>query len=100
MRQEGHDEHNSFSDDFNRDAVGQITVRGYPVAEVSQGLGVSQQSLCAWKKKFLKPSASHDADYAAEIRHLKKELARVTEERGILKRGEPSANACFAKDAK
>jgi transposase len=87
---------NSFSEDFKRDAVAQITERGYPVAEVSQRLGVSQHSLYAWKKKFLKPSASDDADHAAEIRRLKKELARVTEERDILKK----ATAYFARDAK
>ncbi len=32
----------NFSDDFKRDAVAQITERGYPVAEVSQRLGVSR----------------------------------------------------------
>ena len=31
----------NFSDDFKRDAVLQITERGYPVSEVSQRLGVS-----------------------------------------------------------
>lgn len=40
----------SFSDDFKRDAVAQITERGYPLAEVSRRLGVSQHSLYAWKK--------------------------------------------------
>lgn len=45
-----------FSDDFKRDAVHQITERGYPVVEVSQRLGVSPHSLYAWKKKFSKPS--------------------------------------------
>ena len=35
----------NFSDEFKRDAVAQITERGYPVAEVSQRLGVSQHSL-------------------------------------------------------
>ena len=30
-----------FSDDFKGDAVAQIAERGYPVAEVSQRLGVS-----------------------------------------------------------
>ena len=35
----------NFSDDFKRDAVRQITERGYPVAEVSQRLGVSQHWL-------------------------------------------------------
>ena len=35
----------NFSDDFKRDAVAQITERGYPVKEVSARLGVSQHSL-------------------------------------------------------
>ncbi len=34
------------SDEFKRDAVQQIRVRGYPVREVSQRLGVSSHSLC------------------------------------------------------
>jgi len=37
----------NFSDDFRRDVVAQITERGYPVAEVSDRLGVSKQSLYA-----------------------------------------------------
>ncbi len=84
----------NFSDDFKRDAVAQITERGYPVAEVSQRLGVSRYSLYAWRKKFSQPTGSDDRD--AEIRRLKRELARVTEERDILKK----ATAYFAKDAK
>ena len=85
-----------FSDDFKRDAVHQITERGYPVTEVSQRLGVSQHSLYAWKKKFSQPSDGSDDDQAAETRRLKRELARVTEEREILKK----ATAYFAKDAR
>lgn len=84
----------NFSDEFKRDAVAQITERGYPVAEVSKRLGVSQHSLYAWKRKFSQPS--DDADKNAEIQRLKRELARVTEERDILKK----ATAYFAKDAK
>ena len=37
----------NFSDDFKRDAVLQITERGYPVTEVSRRLGVCQHSLYA-----------------------------------------------------
>jgi len=44
---------------------------------------VSRHSLYAWKKKFSQPSGS-DGDQAADRRRLKKELARVTEERDIL----------------
>ena len=85
-----------FNDDFKRDAVYQITKRGYPVAEVSKRLGVSTHSLYAWKKKFSKSSDGGDDDRAVEVRRLKRELARVTEERDILKK----ATAYFAKDAK
>jgi transposase-like protein len=66
----------NFSEKFKRDAVIQITERGYPVAEVSQRLGVSQHSLYAWKRRFAKV-VSGDAGKDAEIRHLKRELARV-----------------------
>ena len=84
----------NFSDDFKRDAVAQITERGYPVAEVSERLGVSPHSLYAWKKKFSRPSGDDDKD--AEIRRLKRELVRVAEERDSLKK----ATAYFARDAK
>jgi len=87
----------NYSDDFKRDAVHQITVRGYPVREVSERLGVSTHSLYVWIKKFSGPSSGKaDEDHAAENRRLKRELARVTEERDILKK----ATAYFARDAK
>ncbi|MEF2549676.1 transposase, partial [Aurantimonas sp. E1-2-R+4] len=64
----------NFTDDFKRDAVTQITERGYSVAEVSKRLGVSQHSLYTWRRKFSKPSGSADVDQAAEIRRLKRDL--------------------------
>ena len=86
-----------FSDEFKRDAVRQMTERGYPVAEVSQRLGVSQHSLYEWRKKFAQcPASSGEDGHSAENRRLKRELARVTEERDILKK----AAAYFARDAK
>lgn len=84
-----------FSEDFKRDAVAQITQRGYPVAEVSRRLGVSTHSLYAWKKQYGSARSADDSK-DAEIRRLKRELARVSEERDILKK----AAAYFAKDAK
>ncbi|WP_080504548.1 IS3 family transposase [Granulibacter bethesdensis] len=75
----------NFSDAFKRDAVAQITERGYRVAEVSQRLGVSAHSLYAWKRQ-LAQVVSGDVGKDAEIRQLKRELARVTEERDILKK--------------
>jgi transposase len=85
----------NFSDEFKRDAVRQITERGYPVSEVSQRLGVSAHSLYEWRKKYAL-EVSKGGDQADEVRQLKRELARVTEERDILKK----AAAYFARDAK
>ena len=82
-----------FTDDFKIDAIKQITERGYSVADVSKRLGVSSHSLYAWMKRFSKPPVV--AEDAAEIRRLKRELARVTEERDILKK----ATVYFARDA-
>lgn len=42
----------NFSEDFKRDALRQMTARGYPVAEVCQRLGVSQHLLYDWQKRF------------------------------------------------
>lgn len=85
----------NFTEEFKRDAVRQITERGYPVSEVSRRLGVSAHSLYEWRKKYAS-EVSKGGDQADEIRQLKRELARVTEERDILKK----AAAYFAKDAK
>jgi transposase len=84
----------NFSDEFKRDAVAQITERGYPVAEVSERLGVSQHSLYAWKRQLAKV-VSGDASKDAEIRQLKRELAG---DRGA--RHPKKATAYFARDAK
>ncbi len=77
--------------------MGASSVRGYPVREVSQRLGVSTHSLYVWIKKFSAPSSgAAEEDHAAETRRLKRELARVTKERDILKK----VTAYFARDAK
>ena len=71
----------NFSDEFKRDAVAQITGRGYQVAEVSQRLGVSQHSLYAWKRQFAQ--RSEDGSKDVETRQLKRELTRVIEGQAI-----------------
>jgi transposase len=72
-----------------------VTDRGFKVAEVAERLGVTTHSLYAWVRKFGKPEVVQRAelDQSAEIRRLKSELRRVTEERDILKK----AAAYFAK---
>lgn len=75
----------NFNEDFKRDAVRQITEREYPVAVDSQRLGASRHSLCGWEQEVCGVSRQGH-DEAEEIRRLKDELARVTEERDILKK--------------
>ena len=89
---------NRFTEEFKRDAVAQVVDRGYAVSEVAERLGISTKSLYTWKARFSKPAnkATVGADQSTEIRRLKAELLRVTEERDILKK----ATVYFAKDAK
>ncbi len=56
----------SYSDEFKRDAVHQITVRGYPVRAVSRRLGVSTYSLYKWLKLFREPTQKAVVDHEAE----------------------------------
>ena len=86
-----------FTEEFRIDAIRQITERGYSVADVSRRLGVSTHSLYGWIKRYsVPPGNDAKGDQSAEVRRLKQELVRVTEERDILKK----ATAYFARDAK
>jgi transposase len=86
-----------YTEEFKVEAVKQITDRGHSVAEVASRLGVSIHSLYGWRRQQDKPTATRqaDTDQAAELRRLKSELRRVTEERDILKK----AAAYFAKQS-
>lgn len=61
-----------FTEDLKRDAVRQITERGYPDAEASQRLGAKPVLLCESKTKFAASNAK-GVHEAKEIR-LTKEL--------------------------
>jgi transposase len=86
-----------YPEEFRIEAVKQVTERGHRVADVAARLEVSQHSLYEWIKRYgVAPAqrVSQDAQ-AAEVRRLKAELKRVTEERDILKK----AAAYFAKQS-
>lgn len=87
-----------YTEEFKRDAVSQVTDRGYPVKEVEDRLGVSVKSMYDWIKRYSESESGRSAEtsQAKENRRLKAELARVTEERDILKK----AAAYFAKECK
>lgn len=84
-----------YTEEFKIEAVKQVTQRGRPVAEVAERLGVTPHSLYQWMKRYTVPEAERQAaaNQADEMKRLKAELKRVTEERDILKK----AAAYFAK---
>ena len=84
-----------YTDEFKIEAVKQVTERGHAVADVAARLDVSSHSLYQWVKRFSAPPAERKAadDQQAELRRLKAELKRVSEERDILKK----AATYFAK---
>ena len=77
-----------YTEEFKIEAVRQVIDRGYSIAQVAKRLGTTTHSLYAWKKKYGPDSAEHQikTESDQEIRRLKKELRRVTEERDILKK--------------
>src|SRR3990167_7729037 len=84
-----------YPEEFKIEAVKQITERGHRVADVSARIGVSQHSLYKWIKAYAVPAPVRQmqTSQTEELRRLKAELKRVTEERDILKK----AAAYFAR---
>ncbi len=86
-----------YPEEFKIEAVKQVTERGHTVADVSSRLGVSAHSLYKWINEARQPADVRHGQLpqAEELRRLKAELKRVTEERDILKK----AAAYFAKQS-
>lgn len=76
-----------YPEEFKIQAVKQVVDKGFTMTDVAQRLGVTYKSLYTWVQKYGKPNDTREAEDAqhAEIRKLKTELRRVTEERDILK---------------
>ena len=87
-----------YTEEFKIEAVRQVTDRGYKIVDVSSRLGVTTKSLRDWLKKYGGPSSQHQviSSQQDEVRRLKAELRRVTEERNILK----EAAAFFASESR
>ena len=86
-----------YTEEFKLGAVAQVTDKGHSVTSVAGRLGVSTKSLYDWVKRYGdaldKTGSSAEQD---EIKRLKAELKRVTEERDILKK----AAAYFANESR
>ena len=77
-----------YPEEFKIEAVKQVTEKGYSLAEVAARLGTTTHSLYAWIIRYdpQQPKITESSNAVTELVKLKKELQRVTEERGILKK--------------
>jgi transposase-like protein len=97
-----------FDDTFKREAVQNWITSGKSAVVVAQELGVLANRLYAWKKRFAPADAGGRAaagakpgsvgDLQSQLEATRRELARVCEQRDILKKtlgilSEPSLNA-------
>jgi len=77
-----------YIEEFKIAAVEQVAQRGHAASEVAERLGVSIHSLYSWTKSYSVPKEGPKPVDAQtdEMRRLKAEFKRVTEERDILKK--------------
>lgn len=77
-----------YPEEFKTEAVKQILEHGHRVVDVADRLGVSTHSLYKWVRKRQMPLAgrTQQLSQSDELRRLKDELKRVSEERDILKK--------------
>ena len=90
---------NNYPSEFKESAVKLATESDQPVAATARDLGVNINTLHTWIGKYSKPKQQAertDEHIYDENKRLKKELARVTQERDLLKK----ATAYFAREIK
>jgi transposase len=87
-----------YPSEFKESAVKLATGSKNPIAQTARELGVNVHTLYSWIEKYSSPEAAmrKDDHHFDEIKRLKKELSRVTEERDLLKK----AAAYFAREAR
>ncbi len=91
--------HKPYPAEFKSSAVKLAIESNQPISQTAKELGIKANTLYTWVDKYSQakemPMRS-DAHIYDEVKRLKKELAKVTEERDILKK----AAAYFAKESR
>ena len=89
----------TFTREFKQEAVKLVTASGHPTAQVARDLGITPNLLRRWKQEIAGdpgaafPGKGRRKPHKEELARLKRDLARVTQERDFLK----SVAAYFAK---
>lgn len=91
----------AFSEEFRREAVRLAESGAKPLTQIARELGIHLETLRGWRRRYGKVAATEGETGAVpsleeENRRLRRENARLLEEREILKK----ATAFFAKDAR
>jgi transposase len=87
-----------YDEEFKKQAVENWIKSGKPGTQIAAELGISYPSLKDWKERYHGAAIPQRDTLEAENRALRRELARVSEQRDILKKTvgiftEPSCNA-------
>ena len=90
-----------FDEQFRREAVRLVESGTMPIVDVARQLGIHLETLRNWRRQATERAAEGRSDATVpsleeENRRLRRENARLLEEREILKK----ATAFFAKDAR
>ena len=88
-----------YSSEFKESSVKLAIQSKLPIAQIAKELGINRNTLYTWIDKYTKlkePTMRSDEHIYDEVKRLKKELARITEERDLLKK----AAAYFAKESR
>lgn len=85
-----------FTDKFKREAVALMTEQGFTLTQASESLGVREDYLRRWKKKYENDSTPQGLlpSEREELTKLRKEVKELKMEKEILKK----ASAFFAKE--
>jgi transposase len=89
----------AFTREFKQEAVKLVTAGDHPTAQVARDLGITPNLLRRWKQEVAGdpvsafPGKGRRKPHEEELARLKRDLARVTQERDFLK----SVAAYFAK---
>ena len=75
--------------EFKASAVKLALESNRPVSQIARELGINENTLHTWLSNHLKPghkSSGKPEEHEITIRQLRQELARVTQERDLLKK--------------